>query len=142
MRYFYLILICFGFIRCSSPQQEASSPIDSTAIDSANIASSDDEYILSEGAPQNDSLANVISNAVDELAAQFENGGYNETISVNSISYESNFESTWYFDDSLQLKYCKSTWSSEGTSGSYAYYFKNDEIAALVDAEEYQDGGM
>lgn len=143
MKFICLLLISLLLLNCSktnSTTQEA----DSTATDSLfetvinEEISEDDETLAQYYSGEGDSLVNAIRIAVDELAQKME-GDAPYTISARYSGYESGSESTWYFDSSMNLKYCKGSWDMEGTSGSYTYYFDGDDLMAYSAEDLYQE---
>jgi hypothetical protein len=141
MKFIYLILVSLLFSCSSSKQEDLSS--DSTQVDSivshqetTAINTTDNNNIVTDD-PIQDSVITTIINAYNETIVKFEqekNQFY--SASFNFIGYESGHSTTWYFDSLMNLKYCKGSWDMEGTGGSFAYYFDDENlIAAQVDDE-------
>lgn len=60
-------------------------------------------------------------------------------LSATFNGYENGIDSHYYFDSLLNLRYSTVSWSSEGTSGNYTYYFDNGKLVGARESNYYQD---
>src|SRR5688572_24389769 len=146
MNHFCLTLISLLLFSCSNTKSNSVYVMDSLVTDSIStveVSQLNDEEIAEEipDEPEGDSLIHAITAAIDEVSATREQEGEKYTMSARYNGYESGSESTWYFDSSLNLKYCNGSWDMEGTSGTYSYYFDGDDLVAYSSEDMYQEGG-
>jgi hypothetical protein len=85
-----------------------------------------------------DSTLIAIDYGVEQIATDCEAKTV-RSLSASFSGYENSADATYYFDSLYALSYCTATWSSEGTSGNYAYYFRNDSLVAAKEDNFYND---
>jgi hypothetical protein len=87
-----------------------------------------------------DSLNNVYEQVEDSLASDHNKHKSHYFSIITSFSgYENSANSTWYFDQEFNMKFCEVSWDMEGTSGKYSYYFQNSRILSGEEENQYND---
>ena len=145
MKFWYSTCICLLLISCTQTHKMQETNADSISLDSSAIdygwdIADEEEYLdIDEDAKDaaDDSLVSAITNEINKLSEKVKaEGGDYYTINSSFSGYESESESTWYFDSQLNMKYCTGSWGMEGNSGSYSYYFADDDLLAYS-AEDF-----
>jgi hypothetical protein len=141
---FGLVLLA---IACSQKptQDSANSPaasVDSTdstiAEYSDDEAYSEDSEYADESETSRDSLAQAITEAVDETEEERKNASV-FSLSGTFKGYENSTDASYYFDNNLTLTYCDVSWSMEGTSGKFMYLFDGDDLVGGHEDNYYND---
>jgi hypothetical protein len=139
------LILLFVIAACSSPRTQDGSltPSDTTSLAEADTASEyndnteyADEVVEEEIA--DDTLASAFQTAIDETATELTTASV-YTLTASFSGYESGTDAEYHFDEDMSLAYCNVTWSMEGSSGSYTYYFTNDELVAGEEQNSYND---
>jgi hypothetical protein len=87
-----------------------------------------------------DSLSTLFVHVEDSLrAAHGEHKAQYLSIITSFTGYENSANSTWYFDQEFNMKYCEVSWDMEGTSGKYSYYFQSGRILSGEEENQYND---
>jgi hypothetical protein len=87
-----------------------------------------------------DSLNIIYQHIEDSLRADHaERKAHYYSIITSFTGYENSANSTWYFDQEFNLRYCEVNWDMEGTSGKYSYYFQNSRIFSGTEENQYND---
>lgn len=87
-----------------------------------------------------DSLNTIFERAEDSLRAdQAERKVQYYSIISSFSGYENSANSTWYFDQDFNMRYCEVDWNMEGTSGKYSYYFQSGRIFSGAEENQYND---
>jgi hypothetical protein len=106
-----------------------------SSIDSTGITEAYDEP---PEFPDMDTMALAFETAIDDIANRWkEHSAY--SLDASFSGYETGADATYYFTKDLQLSYCMVTWSMEGTSGTYSYFFQNDSLVAGREENQYND---
>ncbi|HEY3406073.1 MAG TPA: hypothetical protein VGK59_21955 [Ohtaekwangia sp.] len=147
MKFRIMIFACVLLISCNQAQKSQDASADSTALDSSSTVdygldiADEEEYLDLDEDPldaEDDSITNAITDAINALSEKVKEGDY-YTISSGYSGYESGSESTWYFDSQLNMVYCTGRWDMEGNSGSYTYYFEDNDLLAYSAEDQGQE---
>lgn len=135
-----LALICLVSFNCSTRKVQDGSEafIDSsgtTTIQQVEELVADSANSDYEGT---DTLQISIEYAVEQTATEHESLS-RYTLNASFSGYETSTEATYHFDSLISLTHCSASWSSEGTSGTYTYYFKDNKIVAGREENYYND---
>jgi hypothetical protein len=140
LRRIQVLLSCLIFIHCSQQKnQDEASQLDTTSLPPSEITDVTTpvfEEVAMEG--EGDSLKFVIDNGIEDIASICRDRSVH-TLSGSFSGYESSADATYYFDSLFSLTYCTVTWGSEGSSGNYSYYFRNDSLIAGKEENYYND---
>jgi hypothetical protein len=130
-KYFSILLSLILLCGCSTKVHEAAT----LETDSTGLA----EDYSGDGTPADmDTMAFAFETAIDDIANRWkEQTAY--SLNATFSGYENGADATYYFDNQLQLSYCTVTWSMEGSSGTYSYFFQNDSLVAGREENQYND---
>jgi hypothetical protein len=139
MKSFAVVLLSVVLTGCaSSPPHDDTfeSGTDSLVVPTASTP----DVAIDEGEDfsPSDSLASSIQGEVEALEKEVKSKTY-LTLHAHYLGYEADSDATWYFDSLLNIIFCDITWSMEGTSGSFTYYFEGDDILAGSETNSYND---
>jgi hypothetical protein len=142
-----LLLLCIilAFFQCSTNRIQESSSADSTSLSDSPTAdlepeddSNEEDTFSEEGDDNSDTLAFALEAVIDDEANNAsESAVY--SLSASFSGYENSADAMYYYDSALALKYSVVTWASEGTSGSYTYYFQDGNVIAGREENAYND---
>ena len=138
---FVISLICFC-VRCApgpgSDKRDGEVASDSATTHANGTLSDSTSGDVETDAPDSDTLSLAIESALDDLANQSaERCPY--TLSAQVSGYESGSDATYHYDSAVSLRYVVVQWDMEGSSGSYTYYFNNDQLIAGREENSYND---
>jgi hypothetical protein len=128
---FFIIGICLLITSCSTRniQENTQDPIEPVTMMVEDTVALEEDAATEDDFLANDSITASFQQAVETTKSESEKN-YRYSITGTFSGYESSADATYYFDGDLHLTHCEITWSSEGTSGEQAYYFKADEFIA------------
>jgi hypothetical protein len=136
MKFLVVALIPIVLMGCAeNPLQEVTGDINS--LDSVSLmyqagGEPEDEFFPA------DSIAATLQSQTEDLEREVKAGIY-LTLHASYSGYEADSDATWYFDSLLNIIFCEISWNTEGTSGSYTYYFEGDDILAGNELNSYND---
>jgi hypothetical protein len=136
MKFLAVALVPIVLMGCAeNPLQEVTRDINS--LDSVSLAAQAGGEAEEEFFPA-DSIAATLQSQTEDLEREVKARIY-LTLHANYSGYEADSEATWYFDSLLNIIFCEISWNTEGTSGSYTYYFEGDDILAGNELNSYND---
>jgi hypothetical protein len=132
-----LILSLLILSACSSDKDKG------RKISGSSSAKETDVLQKAEGfGVEDDTLAVAVHEKIAGLLLSYnKNVAYCRSISYSFEGYENVSEETWYIDLKFKLKYCIGSWESEGLSGKYTQFFRNDSLFALIEENSYHESG-
>jgi hypothetical protein len=135
------VLGCVLLQSCSSAQkQDVTLPnTDSVTFIQSDSGDTNSSYANFHNLiPPEDTLTLALEDAISKLADAMETKMVYK-ISATFSGYENGVDANYYYDSLLNLTYCTVSWSSEGTSGNYTYYFHNNSLIASRENNYYND---
>lgn len=136
MKFLAVALIPLVLMGCAeNPLQEVTGDtksLDSLLLTNQARGEAEDEFFPA------DSIAATLQSQTEDLEREVKAGIY-LTLHANYSGYEADSDATWYFDSLLNIIFCEISWNTEGTSGSYTYYFEGDDILAGNELNSYND---
>jgi hypothetical protein len=135
-----VLLSCLILINCSRQNnRDETSLADTTSLPPSEVTNETtpafEEVAMDV---EDDSMKLEINNGIEDIASLCKNRSVH-TLSGSFSGYESSADATYYFDSLFSLTYCTVNWGSEGTSGNYTYYFRNDSLIAGMEENYYND---
>ncbi|MEX1240744.1 MAG: hypothetical protein WEB30_13545 [Cyclobacteriaceae bacterium] len=141
MKALLLSLVITAIASCSTNTSQVSSQeLPASDPFSADSLSSEPEeaWIATEEDP--DALMEAIQLEIEKTSSGFDETGAKEYTILSSFKgYENTSEGIWILDSLLNLEFCEVDWGMEGSSGSYTYYFSDENILAAEEQNYYND---
>lgn len=138
---FLSILLVVAMVACST--KASKDPVDTTAVVQGDTTTIPQEAVqfISEPDPvsdlsSDDTTQSSFLECLEAMATELETQSVYK-LSVSFSGYENSSDATYYFDSLYNLLYSETSWSMEGTSGTYVSYFQNDLLAASREINSY-----
>lgn len=132
MRHLLIISTLIIVISCRQKNSSSTTIRDTTNITNNTIEQKESIESKVMARTLLDSVFHLIDNFKKRKLVLYE-------LTSSSNGYESNSNSTYYFDSLMQLECVQESWEQEGTSGSKYYFAEKNHPLAFYHKEEFQE---
>jgi len=136
MKTFLWFLLVPAIVGCSTGATQVSTR-ELPAKDSSSVPS---EETSGKAEEDPDAMREAIQAEIEQTASDFdETLARDYTIYSTYQGYENSSDGKWCMDSLLNPRFCEVNWNMEGTSGSYSFYFDDEDVLAGEERNSYND---